>query len=111
MEINVRTEQGITVVALVGELNAKTSPEVQERVREVAQPNCKVVLDMTGVPYMSSAGARMLLQVARTVGGASGRSVLVGLSPDIKNTLKIIGFLGFFEHRDNLAAGIAALNA
>ena len=111
MEINVGVEQGITVVALAGELNARTAPDVLARVLELAQPNCRLILDLTGIGFLSSAGVRVLLQVSRTVGGRGGRAVLAGLSPDVKNTLKIIGFLGFFVHHDTLAAAVAALSA
>jgi anti-anti-sigma factor len=76
MEMSVRTEQGMTVVALAGELNARTSPDVLARVLELAHPDCKVILDLTAVTFLTSAGARMLLQVSRTVGGRGGRAVL-----------------------------------
>jgi anti-sigma B factor antagonist len=111
MEINVRTEQGITVVALAGELTAKTAPDVEARVLEAVQPGGKVVLDLRKVSFMASAGARLLLRLSRTVGSRGGRAVLVGVSPEITNTLMIIGFWDFFVHHDSLEAGIAALGA
>jgi anti-anti-sigma factor len=111
MDIQVRVEQGITVVALTGDLNAKTSPDVLSRILELAQPDCKVLLDLTGVRLIASAGARMLVQVSRTASRRNGRAVLVGLSSDIKNTLTNIDFLRHFVHRDTLADGLAALSA
>jgi anti-sigma B factor antagonist len=109
MEINVRTMQGATVLELRGELTAKTAPDAEQRILAEAQPAGKLLLDMTGVPYMSSAGLRVLLMVYRKVSGKGGRAVLVGLSEDLANTLSNTGFLDFFTHKDSLEAGIAEL--
>src|SRR5271165_7142049 len=102
MEINVRTEQGITIVSLGGDLNARAVAAVQEQVMAEAQRGGKLILDLKGVPYLASAGVRMLLMVTRTVAGKQGRTVLVGLSDEIKKTLQITGFLESFAHRDSL---------
>jgi len=109
MEVNVSTMQGITVISLTGELSAKTAPAAQQSILAQAQPQGKMILDMTAVPYMSSAGLRVLLVVYRTVSGKGGRAVLVGLSEDLKNTMSVTGFLDFFAHNDSLEAGIAQL--
>jgi anti-sigma B factor antagonist len=111
METNVRTVQGVTVVELVGELMGKSAPQAQATILEQAQPGCKMVLDMSGVSYMSSAGLRLLLVVYRTVAGRGGRAVLVGLSEDLENTMTLTGFLDFFAHRDTLEAGLAELGS
>jgi anti-sigma B factor antagonist len=111
MEVSVRTLQGITVVALTGELTSKTAADAQQLILAQAQPEGKMLLDMSGVPYMSSAGLRVLLVVYRAVSGKGGRAVLVGLSEDLKNTMSVTGFLDFFAHRDSLEAGVAELKA
>jgi anti-sigma B factor antagonist len=109
MVVNVRTIQGVTVVELLRELTGKTAPGAQERILAEAQPAGKLLLDLSGVPYMSSAGLRVLLLVYRTVSDQGGRAVLVGLSEDLKNTMSLTGFLDFFAHKDSLEAGIAEL--
>jgi anti-sigma B factor antagonist len=109
MDVSVTTVEGITVVALTGELTSKTAPDVQQLILEQASPEGKMLLDMSGVPYMSSAGVRMLLMVYRAVSGKSGRAVLVGLSENLKNTMSVTGFLAFFAHCDTLEAGVAYL--
>jgi anti-sigma B factor antagonist len=111
MDVSVSQVQGITVVTLTGELTGKTAPEAQQFILAQAKPACKMLLDMSGVPYMSSAGLRVLLVVYRTVSGMGGRALLIGLSDDLKNTMAVTGFLEFFTHRDSLEAGIAELTA
>jgi anti-sigma B factor antagonist len=109
MEINVKTVQGVTVVELVGELTWKSAPEAQAQILKQAQPGCRLILDMTRVPYMASAGLRLLLVVYRTIGSKGGQAVLVGLSPELRDTMTLTGFLEFFSHKDTLEAGVAEL--
>lgn len=67
-----------------------------------------MILDMSHVEYMSSAGLRMLLAVRRQM-AANGYIVLVGLSEAIKDTMTITGFLDFFTTCDTIEDGIQAL--
>ncbi len=68
-----------------------------------------MLLDLSRVPYMASAGLRLLLMVHRTIAAKGGKVLLVGLSPELKDTMTHTGFFGFFDHYDSIEAGIAAL--
>ena len=67
MEINVKASAGVTVVELAGDIDSNTAPQAQERILPLVQPAAKILLDMSGVEYMSSAGLRMLLSMYRQV--------------------------------------------
>jgi anti-sigma B factor antagonist len=109
MDINVSSVRGVTVVELVGELTGKSAPEAQQRILEQTKSASRVILEMTRVSFLSSAGLRVLLMVYRSVSGQGGRALLVGLSGEIRNTMSVTGFLDFFVHRDTLDAGLAEL--
>jgi anti-sigma B factor antagonist len=94
---------------MTGEIDGSTAPQAQEVILAQAEPGAKVILDMTGVTYMSSAGLRMLLTAYRTINGKGGRIVLVGLSSDLQDTMSVTGFLDFFITCDTLDAGAAAV--
>src|SRR5262245_16967146 len=111
MKIDDLAVQGITVLELTGELTWKSAEEAQQRILERTQPEGKMVLDMSGVPYMSSAGLRLLLVAYRRISGQGGRAVVVGLSEELRHTMEITGFLDFFTHRDSLVAGLAELTS
>jgi anti-sigma B factor antagonist len=110
MEIRTKTLQQITVVELSGELDETTSPGAQAEIIALVQPGCKIILDMTEVTYMSSAGFRFLLQTYRTIAAKGGSAALVGLSENLSDTMSITGFLDLFSHYPTLEAGIAALS-
>ncbi len=109
MEINIKKVQQVTVVEIAGDLDGKTAPLAQEKILPLAEPDCKIVLDMSKVAYMSSAGLRLLLVTYRTISGQGGKAVLVGLSEDLENTMSVTGFLDFFSHYNNFDAALAAL--
>ena len=108
-EISVNTPQPATVIEMAGDVDANTASLVQEQVLPLAQPESKILLDMTKVPYMSSAGLRMLLSLYRQVTSQNGRIVLVGLSEEIRDTMHITGFLDFFTSCETVDSGLEAL--
>ncbi len=110
MEIDIKTVDQVTVVALAGDIDANTAPGIQDKVLPIAESSRKMLLDMFKVPYMSSAGLRMLLSLYRQVTAKDGKLVLVGLSEEITDTMSITGFLDFFTTRDTVDAGLEALN-
>ena len=110
MDIKIKSQDEITVVELAGDIDAKTAPTVQEQVVPLAEPGSKMLLDLTQVPYMSSAGLRMLLSLYRRASTTEGKVVLVGLSEDIKDTMSVTGFLDFFLTAETLELGLGALN-
>jgi len=109
-QVSVDTLQQVTLIEMVGDVDASTAPLVQQQVLPLAQPGAKILLDMTQVPYMSSAGLRMLLSLYRQVAAKDGQLVLVGLVEQIKDTMSITGFLDFFTTRDTLDSGLETLN-
>jgi anti-sigma B factor antagonist len=118
MDINVRVVSlgsatnaslNATIVELIGEVSYNTAPAVEAQVLPLAQPQAKLVLDMTQVSYMSSAGLRMLLALYRQVTANQGQIVLVGLIEEIQDAMSVTGFLDFFTSCDTLDAGLSAL--
>jgi anti-sigma B factor antagonist len=109
MEINVKSIGQVTVVEIAGDIDSNTAPQAQEQVLPLVQPGSKVLLDMSGVEYMSSAGLRMLLSMYRQISRGDGGIVLVGLGEEIKDTMSVTGFLNFFTTRDTVDEGLQAL--
>jgi anti-sigma B factor antagonist len=109
MDIQVKIIDQVTVVAMTGDIDGNSAPEAQVRILPLAKPNAKIILDLHKVPFMSSAGLRLLLVVYRTLSGNGGKVALVGLSEEIADTMRLTGFLDFFSHHESLEAGLAAV--
>jgi anti-sigma B factor antagonist len=97
MKIEIEEKAGITVARLAGEINSGTAGMVQEKLLELVEPGCKIVLEMSGVTYISSVGLRALLLLYRQTSHETGRIVLCGLTEMVYDTMFITGFLEFFE--------------
>lgn len=110
MSVNIIKEADFTIAEVTGDIDGKTAPVAQAQIVPLAGEDCKLMLDMSGVSYMSSAGLRMLLVLRRQV-PSSGRLVLVGLSESLKDTMSVTGFLDFFTVSDTREEGVAALNS
>ncbi len=110
MEIEFETVDGITVVTLFGELDSRTAPIVQDRLLDLPGPEARVLLEMSGVGYISSAGLRALLMLYRRMANSDGRVALVGLTESIRDVMTVTGFLDFFAAYDTLDEGVAALS-
>lgn len=109
MEVSTKTVENVTVVTLSGDLDGKTAPVAREVISPLCQNACKIVLDMSQVAYMSSAGLRLMLLLHRQATGAQGQMVLVGLSDDLKGTMSATGFLSYFTTADTLDTALATL--
>jgi anti-sigma B factor antagonist len=109
MEINTKTVEQITVVEIIGDIDGKTAPQVQEQISPLIQAGCKIVLDVTQVAYMSSAGLRLMLTTHRQVSGNQGQVILAGVSTEIQEIMSATGFLNFFTVQETVDAAIAAL--
>lgn len=111
MNINIENINQITIVEMSGELDSNTVPFIQQQVLPLAQKHSKIVLDMSNVTYMSSAGLRMLLLLYRHMRENIGAVVLAGLSEEVKDVMAITGFLDCFTTFESRSAGIKALAA
>ena len=109
MNVDVSTADQITTVTLDGDLDGSTAPQTQQQIAPLAQQGARILLDMSKVPYMSSAGIRMLLATYRQVTASGGKIVIAGLVDEVKDTMQVTGFLNFFTAVDTADAGRAAL--
>jgi anti-sigma B factor antagonist len=108
-EIEINTKE-VVLVQLAGDLDADTTPKIQDQVSPLAQRGSNILLDMTKVPYMSSAGIRMLLWLYRQAPSFKDRKiVLVGLSEELKETISGTGLLDFFSPCETLELGLKTL--
>ena len=109
MDISVELVEEVVLVRIVGDVDGSTAPEAQNQIMPLVQPGSRILLDMSGVPYMSSAGLRMLLSTYRQVANQDGRIALTGLAEELKDTMEVTGFLKFFTSCETVDEGLKAL--
>jgi anti-anti-sigma regulatory factor len=103
---------GVLLVPLVGVIDAARASQIIERVlAEVSRTQTeRVLLDITGVPLVDTHVAAALVQMARAVGLLGAKVTLVGVRPEIAQSVVGLGAdLGMFETRPVLAAALPGL--
>jgi anti-sigma B factor antagonist len=97
MDVQVENVEQATIISIDGELNATTTANIQDDVLSAAEAGQHILLDMSRVTYLSSAGLRMLLLLYRRICENNGYMVLTGLSEEVADVMKITGFLDLFR--------------
>src|SRR5256885_9567315 len=90
------------LITVDGVLDALTAPTFRDEVERAAQHEVDhLVLDMTNVSYLSSAGLRTLVYARQKM--ADGvRIVLVGANEVVQRTIRLIGFQSGVEFSDRV---------
>ncbi len=93
MKTEVRQVGDITVVAVSESVDALTAPELTRLLsQQIAGGHCNLVVDLTGVEFMSSAGLRTLLGGVKESRMAGGDLRIASTNPGLDKVLKMSGF-------------------
>jgi rsbT co-antagonist protein RsbR len=95
---------------VVGSVDSARGAQILERLLQmVEQQNAQVVLvDITGVPVVDTGVAQILLQSVQAVRFLGGEAVLVGIRPEVAQTLVSLGVnLAGITTRADLQSGVA----
>ena len=98
MEIKESKTDDIVTLELKGKLDSVTSSNLDETIsRLLAAGNKKLILNLTDLNYISSAGLRVFLGAAKKLQYTKGRMTLANLRNEVKNVFDICGFTPLFE--------------
>ena len=93
MELSVDKQNQTAIVAARGRLDAAGAPELETRCKALIQEGAnRLLLDFAKVEYVSSAGLRSLLVLAKAVKSAGGALALCCLVPTVRDVMTISGF-------------------
>jgi anti-sigma B factor antagonist len=109
MQLSKHMHGDVTVIALDGSLDSATATRTQQDLEELVPPGAPVLLDLSRMSYMSSAGLRVLLLVYRQARRSGARLALVAVPRDAYEIMAATGFLDFFTVADSVAGGVTAL--
>jgi anti-anti-sigma factor len=97
MQIGEEKTGGAVVIAPVGRVDSVSSSELEKVVlSRIEGGERRLVLDLAGVEYISSAGLRVLLVAAKRLKEPPAALVLCGLGPGVRTVLELAGFLPLF---------------
>jgi anti-anti-sigma factor len=101
----------VTILRPSGRIDSQSSPEFEAAINAKLGTAQNVVLDFADVPYISSAGLRIVLLIAKKIGRSNGQFALAGLKPEIYSVFKISGLTNVLKIFDTPEGALAALGA
>ena len=92
LNINKSCENEKLTVALEGRLDTTTSPELEQSLKEDLADLTELVIDLSGLEYISSAGLRVLLS-AQKVMMKQGSMKVTHVSETVMEIFEVTGFV------------------
>lgn len=88
-----RIDELTFLLSPTGELDAAAAPMLERKLKQVDNNVATLILDFAGVPYVSSAGLRVLLQAWKTFNAAKRKFVIRNMQEDVKQVFDMTGFI------------------
>lgn len=107
MEIDHVQYKNCDVIKPTGRIDSNTSPEFEEAILAVLNSNqYKLVVDMSKMDFISSAGLRVLISSQKKCREKKGEVVLASPSKKIRATLELAGFHTLFTIYPDLLGAV-----
>ena len=111
MDVTIRELKQVDVVTVSGRVDSNTAPKLDQSLKGLIENGrYKIVLDLSGVEYMSSAGLRAMLSCMREVkkGVRMGDLRLVNPSERVADVLDLAGLDEVFDIFDDLVGAVGS---
>jgi anti-anti-sigma factor len=109
MAIEIQQEQigSVRLLILSGRLDTETAVDVELALQDLlAAGEREFLIDLSGIGYVSSAGLRVLLSLAKQLDGGKGSLRLCGLNAAVTQVFDVAGFSKLFAIFPDRAAAL-----
>lgn len=107
MEITTTQFKNCNVVTAQGRVDSNTAPELEAAFKGLLdQGYYKLIFDMSGVTFVSSAGWWVLIGTQKTCKKHNGEVVIANISDGIHDSLKLVGMDDYFQIFDDLTTAV-----
>jgi anti-sigma B factor antagonist len=112
MEITSRQENDVTIVCIADNLDATTSGEAGAYLgAELRRGHITLVIDMSAITYLSSAGLRIILGTMQRARAAGGDLRLAGAQGNILRVVEMAGFTKIIKSFPTTQEALASYGA
>jgi len=110
MEITLQQFKRCDVVRVKGRVDSMTAPQLAQALHGIIEEGrFRIVVDMSEVEFVSSAGLRVLLEAQKTCKRWNrGEVVLAALSPTVREAFELTGFTRLFTIYDDVLSAVGA---
>ncbi len=108
MEIALTPIDNCDLVEIKGRIDSFTAPDLSKELTDIIlNKRYKIILELSEVVFVSSAGLRVLIDIQKTCRkNNQGEVVLVNVPPRVYETLELAGFAPLFKFYSNISLAI-----
>lgn len=105
-----KTKGKVLVLKPEGRLDSNTINAAEaDMFAHLEKGETRIVLDLSGLDYISSSGLRLVLMMGKRLSLKGGKLALCGLKPQIREVFEISGFISIINVVDTRAEAEAAV--
>lgn len=98
MEVKIIEQDQMMTAVLGGRLDTPASLEVSQAVQPlIDHADRTLVIDCSGMTYISSSGLRIFLTIRKAAAAKGGKVIIRGISSEIRQVFMMTGFLNLFQ--------------
>jgi anti-anti-sigma factor len=98
MEIEVREENGISIISFEGEVDISVVDSIRTKFRNLIDEKKKgILVDMSKVPYIDSSGLGMFVETMQEMAKYGGEIKLMKMTSDVRKVFELTRLNNFFK--------------
>ncbi|GGK99906.1 STAS domain-containing protein [Nocardia jinanensis] len=105
LDVAVRTENGTAIVTVQGEVDMASAPQLQAALEDAQRGGDPLIVDMSEVGFLGSAGLSVLLVISEAADPGTGLRVVV--SDAVRRPIELTGLDKLLSIHESLAAALA----
>jgi len=106
------TRAGVQVLSFAGKIDARTLGEFEAGIQDVVtRGDARLVLDLSDVPFISSAGFGVLMSVIDGIREQGGDLKIAAVPSEVYRIFELLEFNQVFEFYDGIEQAVAAFDA
>lgn len=92
MEVKFNKQDSSLTVAISGNIDTVTAPELDTKLQENLSGIKNLILDFAAVDYISSAGLRVILMTNQMMEDVEGEMTIKNVNEDVRDVFEMTGF-------------------
>lgn len=109
MEVHESRIGNMLVMRIVGRVDSSVAKDLETKVHDVIARDSRIIVDLAAMDYVSSAGLRLFLMLAKGARANRQRLALCAMRPEIDEIFDLGGIKELFEIYDTIDNAAARL--
>ncbi|MBK8984939.1 MAG: STAS domain-containing protein [Chloroflexi bacterium] len=108
INISVETHKRVAVLTVGGRIDSSNAAQLDNTLKQLLEENNNIVVELSGVEYMSSAGLRAIVAALREAKKKRGDVRLAAPSQRVNEVFSLAGLTVLFQTYDDLTAAVGS---